>query len=94
MTAKIKTPKITKAEERILTMLREVHEISTMKGCGLSDACKEEMKLWVNSWIEDPLERIIQLIESKPTYTYWNGEFIGTDKDGNEIKFDCYGRKR
>ncbi len=51
--------------ERIISDLREVRCISTMKTAAFSDDVKERTRLWRQLWIIEPLDRAIAELEKE-----------------------------
>jgi hypothetical protein len=65
---------------KVKVILKELNEalISVrLKHCGCSEEAKAEMKLYLDSWVVEPIERAIHLIEKDPRCVLCNKKLLG-----------------
>jgi len=48
-----------------LAELKKVYRVSTLETAGFDEEVKEKIRLWTQTWISDPLEKIIEAIENR-----------------------------
>lgn len=48
-----------------LAELKKVYRVSTLETAGFDEKVKEKIRLWAQTWISDPLEKIIEAIENR-----------------------------
>lgn len=83
-----------KSQEIIINQLKDVLRISRMEHCDFgpkTDEIKEATRLWRASWITEPLERMIKLMEVNARFDYWRNGFTAQTETGETINFDRHG---